>query len=254
MAPVEYGPGAWHEAHPGRPDAQVIRICHHPVVRITKRYIYVQRTCPPWARTSSPYTPLRLSREELAAGKGVRAVWIGDKEPSGYAFHTRAWFFEGPVPAQPYRPPEWLAFRDESRRRWERSARAARTSAWAHGWGAWADYVAGAGATPAQQQPASTSGWEEFERLFKAAFEEAARRSARDTLKGARSVAACWAADLELLGLTSAPSADELKAAWRAAAKRAHPDAGGSAEAFVAVRGAYERLLATVVSPAGGAP
>jgi hypothetical protein len=50
-------------------------------------------------------------------------------------------------------------------------------------------------------------------------------------------------ADLSALGLDRLPSSpDELRRAYRAAAKAAHPDAGGSAEAFRAVAEASERL------------
>lgn len=51
------------------------------------------------------------------------------------------------------------------------------------------------------------------------------------------------AADLRALGLTTAPrDHDALRTAWRAAAKRHHPDAGGDAERFSRAREAYERL------------
>jgi hypothetical protein len=49
--------------------------------------------------------------------------------------------------------------------------------------------------------------------------------------------------DLTVLGLDRMPpSRDELRRAYRAAAKAAHPDAGGSAEAFRAVSEAFEKL------------
>ena len=51
------------------------------------------------------------------------------------------------------------------------------------------------------------------------------------------------AADLRLLGLDAMPDAAALKAAWRAAAVKHHPDtAEGSDAAFMAARAAYERL------------
>ena len=61
--------------------------------------------------------------------------------------------------------------------------------------------------------------------------------------------AARWAAerqrqpDLLALGLERMPaSKHELRRAYRAAAKAAHPDGGGSADAFRAVSEAFERL------------
>jgi hypothetical protein len=50
--------------------------------------------------------------------------------------------------------------------------------------------------------------------------------------------------DLLALGLDRMPpSWDDLRRAYRAAARTAHPDArGGSREAFLAVAGAFERL------------
>lgn len=47
---------------------------------------------------------------------------------------------------------------------------------------------------------------------------------------------------LAILGLAPGASAEEITRAYREQAKRAHPDAGGSAEAFRAVRAAYEEL------------
>jgi hypothetical protein len=50
--------------------------------------------------------------------------------------------------------------------------------------------------------------------------------------------------DASVLGLQGKPqSAQELKTAYRQAAQSAHPDRGGSREAFDKVRGAYERLV-----------
>lgn len=50
--------------------------------------------------------------------------------------------------------------------------------------------------------------------------------------------------DLAALGLDRMPSSlDELRRAYRSASRTAHPDApGGTAEAFLAVSGAFERL------------
>ena len=49
--------------------------------------------------------------------------------------------------------------------------------------------------------------------------------------------------DLLVLGLDRMPASwDGLRRAYRAAAKAAHPDTGGSADAFRAVSEAFERL------------
>ena len=49
--------------------------------------------------------------------------------------------------------------------------------------------------------------------------------------------------ELDALGLTEMPSTlKELKSAFRKAAKKHHPDAGGNAEMFRFVEGAYRRL------------
>lgn len=54
------------------------------------------------------------------------------------------------------------------------------------------------------------------------------------------------AGDLAALGLRSMPTGPELQVAWRAAARRHHPDAGGRAEDFTRARAAYERLQKAV--------
>ncbi|GGC73966.1 hypothetical protein GCM10011504_58990 [Siccirubricoccus deserti] len=52
-----------------------------------------------------------------------------------------------------------------------------------------------------------------------------------------------WSTDLITLGLDRMPSSSkELRRAYRQAAKAAHPDAGGSADAFRAVSEAFGRL------------
>ena len=47
-----------------------------------------------------------------------------------------------------------------------------------------------------------------------------------------------------VLGVGPSAGADEIRAAYRSAAKRAHPDMGGSSEAFQRVRTAADILLA----------
>jgi hypothetical protein len=49
---------------------------------------------------------------------------------------------------------------------------------------------------------------------------------------------------LAVLGLTPPVTADQVKAAYRRLSKTAHPDHGGSVQAFVILRDAYERALA----------
>jgi DnaJ domain len=52
---------------------------------------------------------------------------------------------------------------------------------------------------------------------------------------------------LEVLGLTKMPASErELKSAYRKAAKAAHPDAGGTEEAFRLIRAAYQSLMMTL--------
>lgn len=50
-----------------------------------------------------------------------------------------------------------------------------------------------------------------------------------------------------VLGVPVTATADEAQAAFRAAARRAHPDAGGSHEAFLALADALEVLRTTPV-------
>ena len=74
---------------------------------------------------------------------------------------------------------------------------------------------------------------------------------------GSRSVGLAWISaagasigeprrhpDLIALGLDRMPSSwDDLRRAYKSAARKAHPDVhGGTAEAFLAVSGAFERL------------
>jgi curved DNA-binding protein CbpA len=47
----------------------------------------------------------------------------------------------------------------------------------------------------------------------------------------------------EILGVGRSATADEIRAAYRRAAKRAHPDQGGSSQAFILVQEALDRLL-----------
>lgn len=49
--------------------------------------------------------------------------------------------------------------------------------------------------------------------------------------------------DYEILGVTFNATADEIRAAYRRAAKTAHPDRGGSDHAFIRIQKAADRLL-----------
>jgi hypothetical protein len=52
---------------------------------------------------------------------------------------------------------------------------------------------------------------------------------------------------LEMLGIKKMPASErELKAAYRKAAKAAHPDVGGTEEAFRQIHAAYQSLLMTL--------
>ena len=55
---------------------------------------------------------------------------------------------------------------------------------------------------------------------------------------------------LRALDLAQMPaSADEAKRAWRSAAMRAHPDRGGSSDAFVQVQSAMEAIVEALARP-----
>ena len=47
----------------------------------------------------------------------------------------------------------------------------------------------------------------------------------------------------EVLGIEPGASAEDVRAAWRKASRRTHPDRGGSAEAFREVRDAYMSIV-----------
>lgn len=82
---------------------------------------------------------------------------------------------------------------------------------------------------------------EEFARLYEAITGQPWRGG-----PGASPMPSASSADLAVLGLRSMPTDAELRAAWRSAAMRHHPDAGGRAEDFTRVRAAYERLQKAV--------
>ena len=56
----------------------------------------------------------------------------------------------------------------------------------------------------------------------------------------------------EVLGIQPGVSADEIKAAYRRACMRAHPDRGGSEEQFRAIQKAYEDLQKGPCPDCGG--
>lgn len=53
----------------------------------------------------------------------------------------------------------------------------------------------------------------------------------------------------EALGLAPTATPDEVKAAWRNAASRTHPDLGGDAIEFDRLRKAYQEALAAAEAP-----
>jgi len=63
-----------------------------------------------------------------------------------------------------------------------------------------------------------------------------------------RSAASPFARELATLGLDEVPDLVGLRRAWRTAARKHHPDAGGDPAKFIAARRAYERLEAEVRS------
>jgi curved DNA-binding protein CbpA len=56
----------------------------------------------------------------------------------------------------------------------------------------------------------------------------------------------------ELLGMAASATAQDIKSRFRALAKAAHPDTGGTAERFVALKTLMKRSSASVT--AGAAP
>lgn len=82
---------------------------------------------------------------------------------------------------------------------------------------------------------------EEFERIYEAIAGHPWRERG-----GASMTPAVSGGDLAALGLRSVPTAQELQVAWRASARRHHPDAGGRVEDFTRARAAYERLQKAV--------
>lgn len=51
---------------------------------------------------------------------------------------------------------------------------------------------------------------------------------------------------LSILGLTAQATSEHVKAAYRTLARKTHPDKGGSTEAFLKVKQAYELLTGKV--------
>lgn len=209
----------WHEAHPRRPDMPV-RVCVHPRIKVTERFVYYARCCRGTTTQVSPL--LRFSREELASGEWLRAsVWDREDETCasrwcrvGQQFSALAWFRAGDVPSPVPRPTEWDAERRDAAKaqaRYERAMddAAARVGEWANG-------PAGRRSMPGM---AERLGYRPDD-------------AHRD--------------DLTALGLTAMPDAEGLRRAWQATAKRTHPDAGGTDEAFTRAKAAHERLTQVV--------
>lgn len=96
-------------------------------------------------------------------------------------------------------------------------------------------------------EPTPRDGWDEvgdfFASLFSSLFSGAPPppQQPRPVVR----MGAATDADLRALGLRDWPNAEQLTAAWRETALRAHPDrAGGDAAKFTAARAAFERLRA----------
>lgn len=109
---------------------------------------------------------------------------------------------------------------------------------------------------PAAARRVSDLGWHEQqatdcrERLASAHLSQAGERAWKRSLAHHLEVVERLrrSADLEALGIAAGVgiTARSLKAAFRRKAQTAHPDGGGSAEAFRVLTDAYERLSAAI--------
>ena len=212
-APIWHETSRFRTGRNGRPE-RVFERCVHPLAHVVAGRVWITARCGSDAVADGD-PEVRLRRDLLARDLGVKA-WVDDKDATGSAYGTAAWFFEGAVPVLPHRPPAWHAFREKMRRMWERHAREAAGRA---------------------SRAARPHWWDAYQRFL------------RDD-EGA--AAPNHAADLAVLGLALMPDAGGLTRAWREAAKRSHPDApGGDPEAFKRARAAYERLRAALLSEHG---
>lgn len=196
----------WHEAHPGRPDMPV-RVCVHPLVKVTTRFAYYARCC---RGTTTRVSPLiRIAHAALCEDRWMsELVWDREDATStlptarvGQQFSAYALFRAGDVPSPVPRSPKWER---------ERAAAVKRQEAY---WRAMNDPL----------RNAQCAAW--LQRV-------GIQSDHRD--------------DLAALGLTTMPDADGLRRAWQATAKRTHPDAGGTDEAFTRAKAARERLAQVV--------
>lgn len=108
----------WHEVLPGVL-GDATRVCHHRVLRETPLYLVIESACDP--RRAEGDT--RLRHDEMATGVGVDAMVV--RREQGARRPYVAFFFEGPVPSVPLRPPGWL----RERRRAEAARRAEQAQA-----------------------------------------------------------------------------------------------------------------------------
>lgn len=75
-----------------------------------------------------------------------------------------------------------------------------------------------------------------------AAIREMLASGLEDMARSLRGEAGAGAAHYRVLGVAPGASDDEVRKAYREAAKRCHPDCGGSDQAMAAVNQAYEEI------------
>lgn len=99
-------------------------------------------------------------------------------------------------------------------------------------------------------EPRPYESWDEMNRRY---WVEACRRyhasKAREQARREQAWESSWGPSecMRVFGLNPGFTQAELKKAWRAAALKHHPDQGGSHEAFIRMKQAYEFLVVTTV-------
>lgn len=92
----------------------------------------------------------------------------------------------------------------------------------------------GDGGNPLPQPPPQPAGWEAW---------KSAHRGSIHTLSQADLEKMARETDFGLLGLKLGAHKDEVKKAFNTLAKKHHPDLGGDAEIFQALRAAHDRIM-----------